>query len=642
MQKSWNRQVGRALCPGGWGILIFTPLDIRKMYGRFRNMARFYLTGLALLVGFSIRTVYAEGAGKALDFDGVDDYVSVTDHASLDMTGALTIEVWVNISSLPSDIESIVTKWNKTGSQQSYALVISDKISFRISFDGSSIHTLEQSAQFPTGLSHVVGTNDGSYMHLFVNGTMIGDSTAFNQGIFNSSTNLEIGNAVNLDDKDTYFSGIIDEVRIWDVALTRAQFREMMCKKLTETIVGATNETGISGVKWSDLKGYWRFDEGTGTTAYDETANDNDGTLTNMASDDWVTSVAAIGDVSAYQYSATPSVTLTNSPESFKVDNFSADPTFAHVYKVESAPNYTTANSPLDHVSQNRYWGVFVGSNSPTYDVTNIYTDHGGIDNENVLELGTRTDPAVTSWSDAGATLTEGIDQLKVTGVSGNDEYILASTTTDNSLPVELTSLTARVDRSGSVVLEWVTESEVENLGFIVERRHTPPFGHPSQEGTETGDWQEIASYITHPELQGQGSATYRKEYRFIDETVELGNTYDYRLADVSYSGEVVYHSMIALGITVEPFPEKFELYQNYPNPFNPTTTFTYDLVEDGNVSLIICDLSGRQVIELVSSFQSTGSYEVTWDARGVSAGVYFCRLTSGENTVTRKLIYLK
>ena len=52
------------------------------------------------------------------------------------------------------------------------------------------------------------------------------------------------------------------------------------------------------------------------------------------------------------------------------------------------------------------------------------------------------------------------------------DGYGVGTSGSDISLPVELTSFSASVDRSGAVALEWVTESEIENLGFILERRN--------------------------------------------------------------------------------------------------------------------------------------------------------------------------
>ena len=73
--------------------------------------------------------------------------------------------------------------------------------------------------------------------------------------------------------------------------------------------------------------------------------------------------------------------------------------------------------------------------------------------------------------------------------------------------------------------------------------------------------------------------------------------------------------------------PKEFELYQNYPNPFNPTTEIRYQISEVSNVSLKVYDVLGREVRTLVNRKQGPGTYEVRFDASGLSSGVYFYRI---------------
>ena len=205
----------------------------------------------------------------------------------------------------------------------------------------------------------------------------------------------------------------------------------------------------------------------------------------------------------------------------------------------------------------------------------------------------------------------------------------------DTPLPVELTSFTADNSRAGEITLNWVTESEIENLGFILER------GAESEDGT-TAEWTEIASYITDEALRGQGSVTYRTEYSFTDKTVEPGVTYDYRLADVSYAGEKVYHALNVLGVAVTEIPEEFALFPAYPNPFNPETVIRYQLSADSDVSLQIYDVKGQMIETLLNKTQDPGFYKVNWKPINLPSGVYFCKLTIGDRTSTQKLILLK
>lgn len=92
-----------------------------------------------------------------------------------------------------------------------------------------------------------------------------------------------------------------------------------------------------------------------------------------------------------------------------------------------------------------------------------------------------------------------------------------------------------------------------------------------------------------------------------------------------------------------------FYLSQNYPNPFNPVTTisFTIPNVGDENfrpiqTKLIVYDILGRVVKTLVNEIKSPGTYEVKFDASGLSSGIYFYTLQSGSFTQTRKMTLMK
>jgi hypothetical protein len=100
-------------------------------------------------------------------------------------------------------------------------------------------------------------------------------------------------------------------------------------------------------------------------------------------------------------------------------------------------------------------------------------------------------------------------------------------------------------------------------------------------------------------------------------------------------------------GIDPEAGPARFELYANHPNPFNPTTTIAYDLPRPTKVRLVIYDVSGRKIRDLVDANEPPGHRTVVWDARNasnepVSSGVYFYRLIAGDFVRTRKMVLLK
>ncbi len=97
--------------------------------------------------------------------------------------------------------------------------------------------------------------------------------------------------------------------------------------------------------------------------------------------------------------------------------------------------------------------------------------------------------------------------------------------------------------------------------------------------------------------------------------------------------------------------PMNFDLHQNYPNPFNPSTTISYTLRPTSNelprTTLSIFNLLGQQVVTLVDKVQLPGTYNVQWDGRShsgqpVATGIYFYKLSRGEDSQSRKMILLK
>jgi len=88
--------------------------------------------------------------------------------------------------------------------------------------------------------------------------------------------------------------------------------------------------------------------------------------------------------------------------------------------------------------------------------------------------------------------------------------------------------------------------------------------------------------------------------------------------------------------------PESMTLHQNYPNPFNPATQIRFDLAEPGQVTLTVYDMLGQRVATLADNPMSAGQHEVTFDATGLSSGIYLYRLSSGNQTLTRSMLLIK
>jgi flagellar hook assembly protein FlgD len=90
-------------------------------------------------------------------------------------------------------------------------------------------------------------------------------------------------------------------------------------------------------------------------------------------------------------------------------------------------------------------------------------------------------------------------------------------------------------------------------------------------------------------------------------------------------------------------------LQQNYPNPFNPTTTISFNISNEQNeqIELVVYNLKGQKVKQLVSDQLSTGQHSVVWNGKdnsgkSVSSGIYFYKLKTNEDSNIRKMVLLK
>lgn len=110
----------------------------------------------------------------------------------------------------------------------------------------------------------------------------------------------------------------------------------------------------------------------------------------------------------------------------------------------------------------------------------------------------------------------------------------------------------------------------------------------------------------------------------------------------------IKYHEPIGIKQISSVIPKSFELSQNYPNPFNPITKIKFDLPpltkggQGGFLKLVIYDILGREVANLVNQQLKPGSYEIEWDGINYPSGVYLYKLTAGDFTNTKKMVLIK
>ncbi len=257
-----------------------------------------------------------------------------------------------------------------------------------------------------TGWNQITVTYDNSIEKMYWNGLLINTYTQ-EGGVPSWERELFIG---------ALFKGSIDEVRLWNVALTKDQIRTMMCRKLTE-------DNLASGVSWENLKGYWRFDEGSGVIANDASSNNNYGVVYQSS---WDISGAALGDFSTYDYSS-PLVVMFPHPDGdiVMLQDITGSPVGVQIYRVDGAPNVMTPPGNMSQLFTSRYFGVrLVGGSSPTY--TFIYNYNGNPDIgdfESYQDLATRENNSVQNWTEGNAILNLYDKTLTLTGQTGG-EYI--------------------------------------------------------------------------------------------------------------------------------------------------------------------------------------------------------------------------
>jgi len=214
--------------------------------------------------------------GSILKFDGTDDYVDCGNDESLNITDEITISAWVKIPSTTTFEQEICGKWGVNGGTANYGAYViglksTNQLFFKIDdvINGSGIW---ESASFPVdNWQHVAATFNGSNAYLYRNASQVA-SWSGSGVIPTSGNNVIIGNIAGF---SLFFNGAIDEVRIYNRALSAAE--------ITTLYQGGTvSETG--------LVAHYKMKDKSGATLTDETGVNN-GTLTNF-----VDTTAGYGD----------------------------------------------------------------------------------------------------------------------------------------------------------------------------------------------------------------------------------------------------------------------------------------------------------------------------------------------------------
>jgi len=262
---------------------------------------------------------------------------------------------------------------------------------------------------------------------------------------------------------------------------------------------------------------------------------------------------------------------------------------------------------------------------------------------------GNYTEPGVGTFQPNGEPLYDGTqsswvqEEMDLTGLNSTQNKFKFELKSDGSLtedgwyvddiviftyglvPVELSSFTATVGKN-TVTLNWTTSSELNNMGFEVDKKSM----------SNNSDWQKIGF------VEGNGNSTTIKNYSFVDESPVKGTTL-YRIKQIDFDGSFKIYNSVSVsfeGVT------KYALEQNYPNPFNPSTMIKYSIPVAGPVKLTVYNLLGSEVATLVDEYKEAGTYSVEFSKvklkNEIGSGVYIYTINAGSFTQTRKMVVVK
>ena len=196
----------------------------------------------------------------SLSFDGVDDYGSVPSNSVYTVGNNYTIEAWINSSS--GGLQSLIQGWYGFGFQ--IYLEASGTIHFVLREPNGNGVGFSSTTQIADGnWHHIAAVLNEENVSVFVDGSLETEGTFDNTVTGNGSEDLSFGHSPWASE---YYSGLLDEIRIWNQALAQEQIQAHM-------------NTPLSGDE-NGLVGYWNFNEGTGITLTDQTSNANNGTGT--------------------------------------------------------------------------------------------------------------------------------------------------------------------------------------------------------------------------------------------------------------------------------------------------------------------------------------------------------------------------
>jgi hypothetical protein len=604
--------------PGSTETVIFTPPFTAaatgtynvKMYADLANDGDVFndtLTSTFAVVNINTFT----NAGNNMNLVTTSASAKAANSSTINMSGnALTIEAWVNRTG--TGARTIVSKDSAFAVQYSLGIDGANFLSFNLNTTAGAMNVTSSGADtLRAGWSHVAATYDGSLMTIYINGKVAG-TAAHTGNIIPQQSALSVGSRNNA---TQFFTGGVDELKIWNIALTSAEIRDSL-------------HTRIENAASPNLMAYYRFDE-SGSGVADVSGNCNalilDGAVAfssspfplgkPMVSSQFITSAAS------YIFGS------TNFALNYNTFTGTGDTAYVHLFTgYPEGVSPVTVPGGISAVHPN-YWIPYVYGNGTTSSVDITFTVGSGellptVVNTDV-SMFTRPNGSNGGWearhaaasavSSSASTATfadvsNGFMGMQLT-VGGNN----------NPLPVKLLYLAGK-HNSGDVVLKWATASELGNAGFIVER-------------SADGKTFTKVAYV-----KGKGTSNELNTYTTTDAkafAAAASRTLYYRLVQVDQSGKTETSNTISVSVDKVTSGD----LAIFPNPFSSEVSLNINMAAASFAKITVTDLTGRKVYETGMTLQAGENFVQTNGLDQLPRGMYMLELSANGETSIQKVL---
>jgi hypothetical protein len=552
-------------------------------------------------------------AGNALTFSG-NEFGRVANKSSINFSGnAMSIEAWVNRGTAVAGNRIILSKDSSLTSGQ-YALLISGSNALTFSLTTTNgPNAANSTIPIPANtFTHVAATYDGALIRLYLNGTLVG-STPHTGNIVARNSALNIGQNFASTNR---FIGQMDEVKLWNIALTEDSIRRRM-------------HTRLPNANNANLVAYYRFDEGSGNLVNDASGNCNTIELTTPV---WQASTYPLTNspiVSVQHIIFGGSYNFTGTDLSLSLNSYSGSDSI-YVHRFNGSPSGTNPIASPGGVTavHPRSWIIYKYG-SGTFANADISLSLGtGNLNASVVDsqlvLFSRENGVNTGWlvQSASATSTNFSTQTVMFNQSSQSFLArqLAVGANNNPVPVKLMYFTGKAQEN-DVVLRWATASETNNAGFFVER---------SADGVHF----ERIDFV-----KGATQSDRIQTYAYTDlNAFANADKWMYRLAQQDFNGDTEHSKTITLYVSSD--DDGIGSVNVYPNPFSKNLFVEVDANESSHINISITNIQGKVISNKYTPVHKGIQNINIGDLDFITEGLYFVKvLTQNGSATTYKIL---